>query len=111
MTAIDPHGEIELDSEGDQVIARLPLTRPVAEAWARHYERLAQANDVPARARTDNGRGWIVVQVPADSRAARAADTMNAARDLIAARHAALKFALVRGRLPLPKQGEPTSSP
>jgi hypothetical protein len=84
MTAIDPHGELELDSEGDRVTARLPLTEQVTDAWARRYDSVAQATDVPARAHTDNGRGWIVVQVPADSRRAQVADMMNAARDLVA---------------------------
>lgn len=73
MAAIDPHGEIELDSDGGQVTARLPLNEPVTEAWARRYKSLAQAADVPARAHTDNGRAWIAVEVPADSRPAQVA--------------------------------------
>jgi hypothetical protein len=83
MTTIDPHGEIGLDSEGDRVTARMPLTEPVTDAWVRRYDSVARATDVPARAHTNNGRGWIVVQVPADCRPAQVADTMNAARDLV----------------------------
>ena len=83
MTAIDPHGELELGSEGDDVTARLPLTQPVTEAWTRRYDSLARATNVPARAHTDNGRAWIAVRMPADRRPAQVADTMNAARNLI----------------------------
>ncbi len=83
MTAIDPRGEIELDSAADRVTARLPLIGAVTEAWVRRYETVAQAADIPARAHIDNGRGWIVVQVSADSRPTQVTDTMNAARDLV----------------------------
>ena len=83
MTAIDPHGELELGSEGDEVTARLPLTQPVTEAWMRRYDSLARAAGVPARAHTDNDRAWIALRVPADRRPAQVADTMNAARYLV----------------------------
>ncbi len=83
MTAIDPHGDIELGAEGTRITARVPLTGPVTAAWARRYDTLAQAADVPARAQADQERGWILVQVPADSRPAQVAETMNAARDLV----------------------------
>jgi hypothetical protein len=89
MTAIDPHGDIELNSDGDRVIAQLPLTEPVTEEWLRRYESMAAATDVPARAHAAQGRAWIIVQVPADGRSAQVADTMSRARDLVRAVDAA----------------------
>lgn len=89
MTAIDPRSEINVRTTGDWVSAELPLTQPVTEAWARHYERLARATDVPAVAQRDDGRAWIEVRLPARSRPHQVAETMNSARDLVARADAA----------------------
>lgn len=84
MAAIDPHAEIRLRGSGDGVSVEVPLVQPVTDAWARQYERLARASDVPAVARIDEDRAWIEVRLPATSRPDQVADTMNAARDLVA---------------------------
>jgi hypothetical protein len=84
MTAIDPHTEIKLRTTGERVSAELPLIQPVTDAWVHRYERLAQAMGVPAVAHHENERGWIEVHLPANSHPRQVADTMNAARRLIA---------------------------
>ena len=83
MTAIDPHGEMEINTESDLVTVRLPLAERVTDEWARRYETLAQAIDVPARAHVDGGRAWIVVRL-ATTGPPLVAQLMNAARGLIA---------------------------
>jgi hypothetical protein len=45
---------------------------------------LARVMDVPAVAHADDGHAWIEVRLPASSRQAQVADTMNAARNLVA---------------------------
>jgi hypothetical protein len=84
MTAIDPHADINLRATNDWVSAELPLTAPVTDAWARHYERLARATGVPALAHSDDGRARIEVRLPTRSGPQQVVDTMNAARSLVA---------------------------
>src|SRR5262245_40859888 len=84
MTAIDPRAEINLRTTDEGVSAELPLIQPVTDAWVHRYDSLARTMDVPAVARTDDGRARIEVRLPATSRPRQVADTMNAARDLLA---------------------------
>jgi hypothetical protein len=84
MTAIDRRAEINVRTTDEWVSVELTLSGAVTDAWTRRYERLAHATDVPAVAHTDDGRAWIEVKVPARSRPEHVADTMNAARELVA---------------------------
>jgi hypothetical protein len=89
MTAIDPRAEIEVRSEVERVSVELPLAEPVTEAWARRYEGLARAADVSALAHTDDGHAWIEVRLAGASHQDQVAETLNAARDLVARTDAA----------------------
>jgi hypothetical protein len=82
MTDIDPAADIELDIADEQVTVRVPLAGPVTNEWARCYQELALAAQVPAQAQVLRDRGWVVVTVPASSDQVVA--TMDAARALIA---------------------------
>jgi hypothetical protein len=84
MTDIDPGSDIELRRAREHVVARVPLTEQVSSEWIRCYQRLALAMDVPVRAEVHAGRAWIVVRVPAGSSRAEVAETMDAARTLLA---------------------------
>ena len=89
MTEIDARADIEVRSAHEHVVARVPLAGPVAADWARCYQRLARATDVPVRAETGPDRTWLVVAVAAGSNAAEVAATMNAVRNLVAETDAA----------------------
>jgi hypothetical protein len=84
MTAIDPHADLHLRTAGEWVIAELPLVGPVTPAWTEQYDRLAGATEVPAAAHSDDGRAWLEVRLPVRSHPEQVADTMSAARDLVA---------------------------
>jgi uncharacterized membrane protein len=84
MTDIDRQADIELQSSDEHVIVRIPLAGQVTDGWIRCYHRLAQATDVPVQAQADPDRAWIVVSMPASSDHAEVAETMDAARTLIA---------------------------
>jgi len=91
MTDIDPKSDIELHSDNERVIVRVPLTGLVTDGWLRCYERLARASGVPGRAQADPDRAWIVVNVPASGNHREVAATMDAARALIAETDAAAR--------------------
>ena len=84
MTDIDPEADIDLRRSRAHVVARLPLSASVSAEWIRCYQRLAQAMDVPVRAEAGPQRAWIVVRVPAGNSDAEVAETMDAARALLA---------------------------
>src|SRR5262245_29013387 len=84
MAAIDPYAKINIHTTTEWVSAELPLMQPVTDGWVHRFERLARATDVPAVARTGGGRAWIEVKLPATSRPHLVAETMNAARGLVA---------------------------
>jgi hypothetical protein len=83
MTGIDSHAEISLRTTSEWVTVELPLTQSVTHAWARRYESLALAMEVPAVARTDDTRAWIEVRLPATSRPNQVTNALNAARELV----------------------------
>jgi hypothetical protein len=83
MTDIDSRADIELHSADGHVTVRVPLAGQVTSEWLRCYQRLALASEVPAQARAQHGRAWIVVTVRASSDQADAVATLDAARALI----------------------------
>src|SRR5580704_3442777 len=84
MTNIDPGAGIELHSARHDVVATVPLAGPVTAEWIRCYQRLARATDVPARAEQSEGGARLIVRVSADFSRAEIAETMDAARMLLA---------------------------
>jgi len=99
MTDIDPKSDIELHTDNEHVIARVPLAGPVTDEWLRCYQRLARATEVPVQAHGHPDRAWIVVSVPASGNQREIAATLDAARALIAEADAAR-------RAPAPAQAE-----
>src|SRR5271165_440387 len=89
MTDIDPQADIELQSADEHVMVRVPLAGPMTSEWLRCYQKLALASEVPAQARADHGRAWIVVSVLASSDQGEVVATLDAARALIAEADAA----------------------
>ena len=73
MTEIDARADIEVRSAHEHVVARVPLAGPVAADWARCYQRLARATDVPVRAETGPDRTWLCCR-PRPSRQKRAVE-------------------------------------
>jgi hypothetical protein len=84
MTDIDPGADIELRQADEHVIARVPLAGQVTDEWIRCYQRLARATDVPVEVQAYPDRVWIVVCVSASSNRSAVAETMDAARSLLA---------------------------
>ncbi len=84
MTDIDPQADIEVHPADGRVTVRVPLAGQVTSEWLRCYQKLALASEVPAQARADHGRAWIVVSVRASNDQADVVATLNAARALIA---------------------------
>jgi hypothetical protein len=64
MTAIDRHAGINVRATDEWVCVELRLDKPVTDVWARRFESLAQANNVPAIAHTADGRAWLEVRLP-----------------------------------------------
>jgi len=83
-TDIDLTADIEMDSTKEHVTARIPLAGRVTSEWLACYQKLAGAAAVPAQAKTDTDRAWIVVTVPAGGSHREIAGTLNAALALIA---------------------------
>jgi hypothetical protein len=91
MTDIDPRADIELHPAGEQVTVRVPLAGQVSSEWLRCYRKLALASAVPAQARADHDRAWIVVSVRAGSDQAGVVATLDAAWALVAQADAAAR--------------------
>jgi len=89
MTDIDPEADIELHPADEHVTVRVPLAGPVTGEWLRCYQKLALATKVPVQAQAHQDRAWIVVSVPASSDQGEVAETMDAARALMAEADAA----------------------
>ena len=83
MTEFDTAAEIDIVLNGPRVTARIPLAGEITPDWAGRYDDLAHSRNVPARAESHPGRGWLLVDVPGYTGAGEVAATMDAARDLV----------------------------
>jgi hypothetical protein len=84
MTAINPDADIELVSAGQHISATVPLAGQVSAEWLGHYQRLARATGVPARAEQGPAGARLVVNVQTGCSSAEVARTLDAAAGLLA---------------------------
>lgn len=69
MTNIDPHTDIGIFYQDDDLIVLIPLAGGVTEMWRRRYEALARAKGMRAQAHNREGTAVIHLAVRSGPRA------------------------------------------
>jgi hypothetical protein len=84
MTNINPHGDIGIFYQEDNLVVAIPLDAEVTHMWRRRYEAGARAKGMNVQVHNREGSSLIQLTVPIQTEADDVLNMLDAARDLIA---------------------------